>query len=465
MADHAAIAAGLAPVEGKDVFAIFKGYAQPLEEGQEPILQPGDPVKVVRLEKDADIVVVKVDEDGNEIMNGDTPVAETLFPEELEPATMDEPEGTDAVAEETAPADTFTEATPEELAKQSTRPKADEPAPAEAEKPKPTRRRKADAAPAAETPAPAPAAEEKPAEQPAADKPKGRIRKAATTEAAPAADAKAEEKPAAAKSEVKPTPVVQIKDMVSVTEAISGNGGDALRAAKALVDRAEQTDMTLGGVLRSIHETGIFKTLGYDGKRGFDDYVEKTLGILSRKARYLMSIYTKFAMLGVDEAKLNEIGWSKAKELARIPDAELKKDFNKLTKLAKEKSRDDLIGHIKTKYEVVTRGEQVQTKSFSFRLAEADGHTVEEGLKEACTAIGEQDNNKALAHIVGEWRGQSSQTEMDLDAMLELAMARFGLQSISFKDAQGEEFVVDAPAAEGEATQDADASADAEATA
>jgi len=32
MADHAAIAAGLAPVEGKDTFAIFKGYAQPLEE-------------------------------------------------------------------------------------------------------------------------------------------------------------------------------------------------------------------------------------------------------------------------------------------------------------------------------------------------------------------------------------------------------------------------------------------------
>lgn len=430
MAEHKAIALGMTP----DTFAIFKGYAEALPEGETGILTEGDPVKIVRLEGEENIIVVKVDDDGNEVLDdSNNPIADNLFPDELEPAEMDD--ATEAAAE--APA---AEAAP-----------APEPEPAPAAKP--AAKRTAKAKPAAKAAEPAAAAEPAPAaeEAPAAEKPKPTRRKAAaakTEEEAPAA----EPAPAAAeetKSAITPTPVTTIKDMVSVTEALSENANDALRAAKALVERAEQTDFTLGGVLCKIHETGVFKSLGFDGKRGFDEYVEQTLGIQSRKARYLMTIYTKFAMLGVDEAKLNEIGWSKAKELARIPDAELKKDFNKLVKMAGEKSRDDLIGHIKTKYEVVTRGEQVQLKSFSFKLAEAEALTVEEGLKEACTAIGEQDLNKALAHIVGEWRGHAATSDLDLDAFLELGMARFGLQKISFVDENGEAFDLD-PSAEEE---------------
>jgi len=433
MAEHAGITAGLA-VDG---FAIFKGYAQPLEAGQTPILTEGQPVKVVRFEGEENVIVVLVDDDGNEVMgeDGKTPVSDNLFPDELEAAEMDEdePQVEGEAAETDGAADDFTEATEEELAAQTVRPKTEpepepEAAPAKPAGRKP-RAKKTEAAPAEAAPAEAAPAE--------AEKPKGRVR-AKAADAPAATETKAE----APKTEIKPTQVVEIKDMASVTAELEAEGGDALKAAKALVDRAEQTDFTLGGVLRNIHETGSFKTLGYDGKRGFDDYVEQTLGIASRKARYLIAIYTKFAMLGIDETKLNEIGWSKAKELARVPDADLKKDFNKLVKKANDGTRDDLITHIKTKYEVVTRGEQVQLKAFSFRLAEGDAHTAEEGLKEACTAIGEQDMNKAFVHIVGEWRGGTAGAELTLEESVELLVAKFGIQSMSYTDADGQEFDV-----------------------
>jgi len=65
------------------------------------ILQVGDPVKIIRLEGEANIIVVKVDGDGNEVLNGDQPIAENLFPEELEPADMDD-EGATATDAATA---------------------------------------------------------------------------------------------------------------------------------------------------------------------------------------------------------------------------------------------------------------------------------------------------------------------------------------------------------------------------
>ena len=248
----------------------------------------------------------------------------------------------------------------------------------------------------------------------------------------------------AATAPVSATPVVEIKDMVSVTEALASEGGDALKAAKALVSKAEQTDFTLGGVLRHIHETGAFKSLGYDGKRGFDEYVEKVLGIQSRKARYLMTIYTKFAMLGVDESRLEAIGWSKAKELARIDEAELKKDFNKLVKYAEGHTRDELIDHVKTKYVVTTRGgeDRVKLVDFKFRLAEEDATTATEALKEAGIAAGAGDDlNTAFAYLCGDWRNTGTGQDLDLEGSLEMIAAKFGLTKIEFTDGTGETLV------------------------
>lgn len=381
---HPAIAAGL--IAG--AFAVFKGYGE-TEEGQVLVLTKGDAVKVVRLEGDEDIIVCKVDtETGAELTQvvdgADTLITERLFAEELTLAKLE------------APAAPVADAAP---AKRGRGKAADEPA---AEKPlTAAQQKKADAA----------AAKAAAAETKAADKAAAAATKAAA---------------AAAKKDVAPVASATFDDTPSVKALIEG--GDALNAALSLVNQAEATDFTLGGVLHNIHETGIYKTLGYDGKRGFDDYVEQTLGLASRKGRYLMTTYVAFASLGIDETKLAEIGWSKAKELARIPGEALKKDFDKLVKLAGTKTREELIAHITTKYTVATRGSSVKTTSFNFRLAEEDGETVKAAIAQAKALAGENaDDNRALVYMAGDWMNNAAGSDMTMQDMIGLIETTFGV--------------------------------------
>lgn len=447
-APHAAITAGFA-ING---FALFKGYSN-LEAGQEQILTVGAPVRIDRFENEADIVVIGVDEDGNDIMSedGTTPkFAERVFPEELTPAELDaDAPATDeaAVVADAPAADAPTATAPVTKPETAAAKKKREAAEAKAA---------TAAAPKAET------AAAKKKREAAAAKEAAATEKAATKAANKAkADAakveKAKAKEAAAAKKITATPVIEIADMASVKEILAEQ--DALAAAQSLVDRAEQTDFTLGGVLRHIHETGAFKSIGYEGKRGFVDYCEQTLGIAYRKAHYLMTIYTAFAMIGADEEKLQQIGWSKAKELARIETGKLKKDFDSLIGKATEMTRNDLTAFIKKTYKVTTRGggDQVALTSFSFRLAEEDAEMVNSALTEAKTMTGEDDLNKAFAYIVGDWRNTGTGTDMSLDDTIELMVAKFGITGITYTDAEGVEHTptlaeADQPAGEADVT-------------
>lgn len=462
-----------------DGFAIFDGYASPLEEGQEPALTKDDAVRIVRFEGDEDIVVVKVDEDGNEVKDDDgNPIAERLFAQELTPAEMDDDEASEEEVEGEADEVEEAEADAEEETAEAD--ETDEVEEAEADdKPLAGKTFKADAS-IAELRAVATDNGQKAtgrstddvkasliemgAEEVEAEAAEEEQTEAATEEApkepakrkAPAAKKPAKKKADAKETPVKTTEVVEISDMASVTEAISGEGGDALKAAKSLVERAERTNFTLGGVLRNINETGVFKTLGYEGKRGFDDYVEQTLNIAPRKARYLMGIYEAFAMLGIAdvEERLEAIGWSKAKEMARIPSAELKRDFTKLEKRATDGTRDSLVEHIKTKYTVATRntGDQVKLSTFTFKLAEEDATTATEALAAAAKLTGEgADNlNAAFLYVCGEFQNAGAGQDLDLEQALELLGSRFGAASITLVDENGDkvEWTPDEDAAE-----------------
>jgi hypothetical protein len=125
---------------------------------------------------------------------------------------------------------------------------------------------------------------------------------------------------------------------------------EALDAAKAVARKVDETKFTLGGVLNHIYSEGIHKTAGYDGKRGFANYCETELGIEYRKAMELRNIYMIYAQAGVDETRLFEIGWSKAKELARLSVDTLRSNFNALAEFAVAHTRDELIEYIRTTY-------------------------------------------------------------------------------------------------------------------
>lgn len=382
MATENAAASAAVPADQLTVGMIvqFKGYT---DASVEPIFQPGQRIRV----------------DSVDSANGAgtaTPEAggpgDTFFFDEIEliPATVAAPAAAAAEAPAAAPAPAAK--APRKNAKaKAAAPAAEAPAAAPAPAVK------------AETPAAAPApAAEAPAAAPAPIK-TTRAKKAAAPAAAPAAPA-----------EVQTAPVNPVAVADSATVAAVLAESDALEAAKTLVAQVEESYFTLGGVLSHIYNEGIFKSAGYDGKRGFANYVEKELGIQYRKAMYLIDIYTAFRRLGVDEKRLTQIGWSKAKELTKIATPE---NFNDLIEYAQSHTRDEVIAHVQTS--TVTTGgeagEQVRKTKLNFTLFADQATTVERALAAAKSAAGTDDPNQALEHICAEWAMANEGVEVPID--------------------------------------------------
>lgn len=389
--------------------AKFRGYAT--DPGENPALNPGDLVKIAKTADDGGFQAVRCDAQGNatDLDADGNVIGEIVFPEELEALPPAE-----ATVATPAPVAADAPAAPAKAAKGKGK-KAETKAPVEA--------------------APVPAAAEavkpaKVAKAPKADK---------GTKIKPAA----ETTPAAVTAAIKPvagTIVFQHSSLVmDVLASVAGTDGNeqqaALIAARQLVNRVDETYYTLGGVLHYIKEQGTYKSIGYDGKRGFADYVRAELDVDYRKAQDLISIYETVQRSGLNEARLAEIGWSKARQIVRIGSdggegmTRLQADFDQLIDFAKEKTRDELIGKIKSEYETIaTRGGvKVKKTSFSFHLVAEQAASVEAGLEEAKALAGSDDLSEAFAYIVNDWRMMSAGNTLTPEQQIAALADRLGV--------------------------------------
>lgn len=394
---------------------LFKGYSQDVED---PILTPGQRIKIRTINPDGGMIVDQLNDDGSVKDNVD--VTETLFEEEIEP--LPEAETATETAEiNPAPADV-----------------ADAPA--------------ADAAREAKT-----------------SKGKGKGIKATGGKKQGGKSSKAKQvtepkgteiatPDAADLDEAGPRSQLVRDALASVSSDEMAEGSAALLAAKTLVNRVDETYYTLGGVLAFIKETGVYKSLGFDGKRGFADYCKAELGTDYRKAQYLIDLYEKVQAAGLNETRLREIGWSKAVQIVRVGDVSLEKlseDFDTLVDYAKDHTRDELISHITSSYEVATRaaggstgaGDQVNVSTFVFKLAADAADSANRALNHAKSVAGTEDLSEAFKYICDDWSMMTEGTAMDLDTAISVIEARFGVTLTQVDSPAPAE---DATAAEGE---------------
>ncbi len=246
-----------------------------------------------------------------------------------------------------------------------------------------------------------------------------------------------------------PVETPDIVDTPTVAELLATTG--AIEAARELASREHKTAFTLGGVLSYIHRTGAHKTLGYEGKRGFANFCEEELDTDYRKAMYLIQIYEAFAAMGVDESVIEQVGWSKAAQLARIPRAALQANWTKLIEVAQSKTRKELIVHIEENYEVTTRGDKVKRTVFSFSVIEGDAETIRRALDQAMQSTGAENEVDAFTYICGDYLNEAPGSDLDIDSFMELAVAKFGKEAIEARLAE----VPDAPAVETAETAEA----------
>jgi hypothetical protein len=259
---------------------------------------------------------------------------------------------------------------------------------------------------------------------------------AAPAEAKPAKKTKAKAKAKVEEAPAETAPVEAVAEDAprhshakSVQDILAEH--DALDAAKMLVERVEETYYTLGGVLADIYEQGIYKSVGYDGKRGFADYTQAELGIQYRKAMYLIDIYQRMQALGLDDTRLREIGWSKAKELLRFATAD---NFDDLVDYAKEHTREQLVDYLKTSNvsdgSEGTAGGTVKKTKLSFSLFADQAEGVTRAIDAAKNMVGSDDPNQALEYICTEWSQMTESVEVSLEDALAHLQAKYGVSVV-----------------------------------
>jgi hypothetical protein len=238
------------------------------------------------------------------------------------------------------------------------------------------------------------------------------------------ADAKPTKTEAKAKAKVKEeeeeVQLPKFKTTASVKAALEQHEGDALAAANELAEASEKTVFTLGGVLAYIKRNDLHTSIESEetddegnvlpayasGLKGFNAYVEDTLGIAARKADYFVNLYEKFSQI-TTEAKIAKIGWTKLRELLPLDLDE--SNVDEWLDFAKESPTSELKAEV-TK-SIVDAGGKVhgnrqtaQMVTRKFRFFEDQDNVIKEAIDKAREVIGEdQDDSACLLHIANEW--------------------------------------------------------------
>jgi hypothetical protein len=145
----------------------------------------------------------------------------------------------------------------------------------------------------------------------------------------------------------------------------------------------EDSYFRLGELLYEVHYGGYWQEWGYDD---FDSYLMDEVGFHHRKGMYFISIYKKLLIEAqVPKEKLEGIGWSKAKEVARVA---TKENAEEWVEKARESTVTELVNEVReTKAEEAAgdTGEGKVERAYrqNFTLFESQMGNLEEALKVA----------------------------------------------------------------------------------
>ena len=247
---------------------------------------------------------------------------------------------------------------------------------------------------------------------------------------------KTTKKKAGKKAAKKQEDPITVTNTEQVEAAIQKDGGDAIKAAIGLVQKAEEVFITLGGVLAHVYHENLAEKAGYgQGREAFTKFVEDTLEIKYRKAMHLIAIYLWSVKLGLTEADLAEIGWSKAKEMVTLCDTKTK--ARKALAYAKQHGRREVADYVRTTWGSAEAGgagegaaatRQVQKTVYKFSLFADQAVTVNAAFKRAKELEGVSDDAAAFAYIVTEWSTLTEGVEVPKADAIKGVEARYGIQ-------------------------------------
>ena len=172
--------------------------------------------------------------------------------------------------------------------------------------------------------------------------------------------------------------------------------------AKEARDMVEIGYMRLARCLYDIYYRDAFRTWDYSS---FEDYVDSELQINYRKAMYLIEIYNKATMLNMDLARLEKIGWTKARELIRIVD---QTNTDEWLSIAEDSTAKELTFKVKVEKDKLDDRASISdaapsTTTITLRLGMAENAIIQEAVEQSASLINTDDLALALANICQEW--------------------------------------------------------------
>lgn len=185
------------------------------------------------------------------------------------------------------------------------------------------------------------------------------------------------------------------------------NGADLIELAQEVAEDSAAMDYKLGGILYHIRLDKAYQEVDpqYAATGGFGLFIKDKLNIEYRKAMYLIDIYYKFNLFGIDAEKVRELGWTKCSRIASVMTED---NAEELVELAEESTLADLADTIKESYSRATAsvGEKRKKITFKFRLWEDQADSVRAILDGVTEQMGFKDPADAFEHIVVEWAAE-----------------------------------------------------------
>lgn len=168
----------------------------------------------------------------------------------------------------------------------------------------------------------------------------------------------------------------------------------ALNLADKLVESVEENYFKLGGVLKVI-----FENAWYEGHESFAAFVANRFGFQERKAKYLMEIYDHLVTKMIPWDKVQGLGWTKLKDLARHLTLENVDSWvEKASKLSVVELQAVLKGDGTEKAGKSVEGTSDSVK-FKVTLKTDQNETVQSALSKAKAEVGTQFDAVALEMI------------------------------------------------------------------
>lgn len=209
-------------------------------------------------------------------------------------------------------------------------------------------------------------------------------------------------------------PIPSVGDLDQIIEDA---GGDLVAASQNVFGQIEQSFFYLGGILAKLKREGSYLTENggdYEGDDAWNEFCTDNFQFSGAKGGDLARLYTTFAAIpDFDPSLMNDIGWSKVREIQRFVTED---NYQELLEDARSLTRSELKTQLTTKYvdetgrtpsgAVASRpggSNAIKTLSLTFKLVEDAATAVNLALDEAIKVYGVNSHAEALERIIVAW--------------------------------------------------------------